>query len=75
MRLVRRMPKRGFYSPHRVEYSVVNLEALEAFDAGTMVNPQALEAKGLKNEAMLAFRRALEINPRYEIARKCFWKR
>lgn len=36
---------------------------------------QALEAKGLKNEAMLAFRRALEINPRYEIARKCFWKR
>lgn len=36
---------------------------------------QALEAKGLKNEAMMAFRRALEINPSYEIARKCFWKR
>ncbi len=36
---------------------------------------QALEAKGLRNEAMMAFRRALEINPSYEIARKSFWKR
>lgn len=36
---------------------------------------QALEAKGLRNEAMMAFRRALEINPNYEIARKSFWKR
>ena len=35
---------------------------------------QALEAKGLKNEAMMAFRKALEINPKYEQARKCFWK-
>lgn len=35
---------------------------------------KALEAKGLKSEAMLAFRRALEINPNYETARKCFWK-
>jgi cytochrome c-type biogenesis protein CcmH/NrfG len=35
---------------------------------------QALEAKGLKNEAMMAFRKALEINPSYETARKCFWK-
>ena len=36
---------------------------------------QALEAKGLRNEAMMAFRKALEINPSYEIARKSFWKR
>lgn len=35
----------------------------------------AFEAKGLKNEAMMAFRKALEINPRYETARKSFWKR
>ncbi len=35
---------------------------------------QALEAKGLKSEAMMAFRQALEINPSYETARKCFWK-
>jgi tetratricopeptide (TPR) repeat protein len=36
---------------------------------------QALEAKGMKSEAMLMFRKALEINPSYETARKCFWKR
>lgn len=36
---------------------------------------QALEAKGLQSEAKLAYRRALEINPRYEIARQSFWKR
>ncbi len=35
----------------------------------------ALEAKGLKGEALLSFRKALEINPRYETARKSFWKR
>jgi len=52
MRLVRRMPKRGFWSPHRVEYSVVNLEALEQlFDVGTTIGPQALQDKGLiKNQ-------------------------
>ena len=35
---------------------------------------KALEAKGLKSEALLAFRKALEINPSYEVARKCFWQ-
>ena len=35
---------------------------------------KALEAKGLRSEALLAFRKALEINPNYETARKCFWK-
>ncbi|MBF0498526.1 MAG: tetratricopeptide repeat protein [Candidatus Riflebacteria bacterium] len=35
----------------------------------------AFQAHGKKNEAMRAFRRALEINPHYETARKCFWKR
>jgi pentatricopeptide repeat protein len=36
---------------------------------------QALEARGEKEEALLHFRKALEINPRYESARKSFWKR
>lgn len=36
---------------------------------------QALEAKGLHTEAKLAYRKALEINPRYETARKMFWKK
>ncbi|HNV69682.1 MAG TPA: tetratricopeptide repeat protein [Candidatus Ozemobacteraceae bacterium] len=35
----------------------------------------AYQAAGREHEAMLAFRRALEINPRYETARQSFWKR
>jgi len=44
----RRTPKaKGFRNPFRVEYAVVNLEKLEAFDAGTTVDPDTLRAKGL----------------------------
>lgn len=46
--LTRRTPKaKGFRNPFRVEYAVVNLDALEDFDAGTTVDPDALRAKGL----------------------------
>lgn len=46
--LHRRTPKaRGFRNPFRVEYAVVNLDALERFDAGTTVDPDALRASGL----------------------------
>jgi large subunit ribosomal protein L15 len=45
--LAQRIPKlKGFKNPFRVEYTVVNLDALEAFD-GTEVNPDTLRAKGL----------------------------
>jgi large subunit ribosomal protein L15 len=38
MPLHRRVPKRGFHNPFRVEYEVVNLDTLAArFDAGTVV--------------------------------------
>jgi large subunit ribosomal protein L15 len=44
----RRTPKaKGFRNPFRVEYAVVNLETLERFDAGTVVDPDALRAVGL----------------------------
>ena len=34
----RRVPKRGFHNPFRVEYQVVNLDTLgERFEAGTVV--------------------------------------
>jgi large subunit ribosomal protein L15 len=47
MPLARRVPKlKGFKNPFRVEYVVVNLDALEAFD-GSEINPDALRAKGL----------------------------
>jgi large subunit ribosomal protein L15 len=46
--LHRRTPKaKGFNNPFRVEYHVVNLDTLEAFDAGSEVNPATLRAKGL----------------------------
>jgi large subunit ribosomal protein L15 len=43
MPLHRRVPKRGFPNPFRVEYDVVNLDTLAArFDAGTVVTPELL---------------------------------
>ncbi len=52
-----------------------HIQKFPGFADGYYKLGQALEAKGLRNEAMMAFRRALEINPSYEIARKSFWKR
>src|SRR5205085_5307861 len=47
MPLSRRVPKlKGFKNPFRIEYTVVNLDALEAFD-GTEVTPDTLRGKGL----------------------------
>ena len=48
MPLHRRIPKRGFHNPFRVEYEVVNLDTLaERFEAGTVVTPEILVAAGL----------------------------
>jgi large subunit ribosomal protein L15 len=44
----RRTPKsKGFINPFRVEYHVVNLDTLEAFDAGSEVTPETLREHGL----------------------------
>lgn len=45
--LYRRLPKRGFNSPFRVEYNIVNLSSLDKLDAGTKVTPELLCDKGL----------------------------
>ncbi len=46
--LHRRTPKsKGFINPFRVEYHVVNLDTLEAFDAGSEVTPETLRDHGL----------------------------
>lgn len=43
-----RLPKRGFYSPFRVEYQVVNLSTLqERFNADTEVTPENLLKAGI----------------------------
>ena len=52
MPLHRRVPKRGFHNPFRVEYEVVNLDTLaERFDAGTVVTPELLHERGLVSGA------------------------
>jgi large subunit ribosomal protein L15 len=47
MPLYRRLPKRGFHSPNRVEYAVVNLKSLGAFAANTVVDPDSLVTAGI----------------------------
>ena len=48
MPLHRRVPKRGFHNPFRVEYEVVNLDTLaERVEAGTVVTPALLLERGL----------------------------
>lgn len=51
--LHKRVPKRGFRSVNKVEYSVVNLKTLERyFNAGEEVNPESLLEKGLVKKGM-----------------------
>src|SRR5271156_1981730 len=48
--LKQRIPKlKGFKNPFRVEYVVVNLDALEAFD-GTELDPDVFRAAGLSHK-------------------------
>lgn len=52
MPLHRRVPKRGFRNPFRVEYAVVNLDTLaEVFDAGSAVTPELLHERGIVRDA------------------------
>lgn len=51
MPLHRRIPKRGFHNLFGVEYSVVNLEELNAFPAGETVTPELLRAHGFVRRA------------------------
>jgi large subunit ribosomal protein L15 len=48
MPLHRRVPKRGFHNPFRVEYDVVNLDTLaERFETGLTITPELLRERGL----------------------------
>lgn len=47
MPLIRRLPKRGFKNPTRVEYLGLNVNVLERFDDGTEVTVQMLRECGL----------------------------
>ena len=47
MPLQRRLPKRGFHNPFRKEYSIVNVRDLNRFEAGAVVDVDALQAAGM----------------------------
>ena len=52
MPLHRRVPKRGFHNPFRVEFEVVNLDTLaERFDAGVDITPDVMHERGLVGRA------------------------
>jgi large subunit ribosomal protein L15 len=66
MPLHRRVPKRGFHNPFRVEYAVVNLDTLgEVFEAGASVTPEVLRERGLVRQAQVR----IKILGRGEIAK------
>lgn len=43
----KRMPKRGFTNFARLEYAIVNLDALEKFEDGAVVTPEVLKEAGI----------------------------
>lgn len=47
MRLIRRLPKRGFTNIFRKNYQVLNLEDLKDWDKDTVVEPEVLKSHRL----------------------------
>lgn len=47
MPLYRRLPKRGFNNIFGTEYTIINVEQLNRFEAGTEVTPALLEEAGM----------------------------
>lgn len=45
--IYRRLPKRGFTNPNRVEYAIVNLDVLNRFEDGSVVTPEVLVETGV----------------------------
>ena len=50
--LYRRLPKRGFNNIFATTYAIVNVEALNAFEDGAVVNTEALLEKGIIKKAL-----------------------
>ncbi|MCD6328615.1 50S ribosomal protein L15 [bacterium] len=47
MPLIRRVPKRGFNNPTRIEYTILNVEGLNRFSSGAVVSPDLLKEMGV----------------------------
>ena len=67
MRLVRRIPKRGFKCPTAKDYFNVNVGDLDRFDAGTEVTVETLEEAGLVKGAGI---KRVKVLGRGEITKK-----
>ena len=50
--LYRRLPKRGFNNVFATTYAIVNVEALNVFEDGAVVNTEALLEKGIIKKAL-----------------------
>ncbi len=50
MPLTRRLPKRGFNNFFKKEYTIVNINDLEGFKDGTVVDVELLKANGIVNK-------------------------
>ena len=48
--LFQRLPKRGFHNHNRLEYTCVNIEALNAFEDGAVVDAASIITMGLVKE-------------------------
>ena len=51
MPLQRRLPKRGFHSPNRERYAVINVGDLDRFDDGATIDRDSLVAAGLAHRS------------------------
>jgi large subunit ribosomal protein L15 len=49
MPLQRRLPKRGFHNPFRIEMAIVNVGQLDMLPSGSEVTPENLSQQGLLN--------------------------
>ncbi|QHI71886.1 50S ribosomal protein L15 [Aminipila terrae] len=47
MPLYRRIPKRGFTNIWRTEYTILNVDDLNRFEAGTVITPELLKEAGM----------------------------
>jgi large subunit ribosomal protein L15 len=47
MPLQRRVPKRGFRNPFKIEMTVINLDQLDALSEGAEITPEFLQERGL----------------------------
>lgn len=67
--LLRRIPKRGFKNPNRVEYVPVNLSCFSLFEEGTEISPETLIQVGIIKKAsdLIKILGDGELNAKYNV--------